>query len=292
MSAGMPVSRSTVRAALAVGVTANTARPCAWRSAAAAVSILVLPAPAGPTTSTSRSPPATAAAAAACNGSRPSPMIVVDGVGGSAWAPMAHVRIDSSWARTASDVNRGAVGSIHTERPSDWRRVVWPGGSRSTSWSRTWSVARSRVAAQRCPDCCVTGRCRSQIACRTSARVHEERCCDTAVDDVGDDERVGRLELGGGGFVDAGVEQVGGPAGVGGFGLPPCRQIGVRRCRTCATVCQRMLHGSSRPVPTVSARGLRVVRNSSSLSASAWSMSAERFENTARSSSGTPAISA
>ena len=30
----------------------------------------------------------------------------------------------------------------------------------------------------------------------------------------------------GGGFVDAGVEQVDGPAGVGGFGLPPCRQIG------------------------------------------------------------------
>ena len=42
---------------------------------------------------------------------------------------------------------------------------------------------------------------------------------------VGDDERVGRDGVGGGG-VDAGVEQLGGPAGVGGFGLPPCRQIG------------------------------------------------------------------
>ena len=77
MSAGMPVSRSTVRAALAVGATANTALPWACRSSAVAVSMRVLPAPAGPTTSTSRSRPATAAAAAACNGSRPSRSIVV-----------------------------------------------------------------------------------------------------------------------------------------------------------------------------------------------------------------------
>ena len=72
VSARMPVSRSSVRAAFAVGATANTTRPCAWRSSAAAVSMRVLPAPAGPTTSTSRSSPATAAAASACNGSRPS----------------------------------------------------------------------------------------------------------------------------------------------------------------------------------------------------------------------------
>ena len=75
-----------------------------------------------------------------------------DGAGGSAWAAIAHVTIASSWASTGSDVNRGAVGSIHTDRPSEPRRVVSPGGSRSTSWARTWSVARSRAAAQRCPD--------------------------------------------------------------------------------------------------------------------------------------------
>jgi hypothetical protein len=47
-------------------------------------------------------------------------------------------------------------GSIQTERPSDWRTVAWWGESRSTSWLMTWSVARSRVAAQRRPDCCGT----------------------------------------------------------------------------------------------------------------------------------------
>ena len=70
---------------------------------------------------------------------------VVDGAGGSAWAAIAHVMIASSWARTGSDVNRGAVGSIHTDRPSEPRRVASPGGSRSTSWATTWSVARSSV---------------------------------------------------------------------------------------------------------------------------------------------------
>ena len=123
MSAVMAVSRSIVRAAFAVGATANTTRPCAWRSSAAAVNVRVLPAPAGPTTTTSRSSPATAAAAATCNGSRPSSFTVVDGDGGSAWAAIAHVTIASSWASTGSDVNRGAVGSIHTDRPSELRRV-------------------------------------------------------------------------------------------------------------------------------------------------------------------------
>src|SRR5215218_4872187 len=117
----MSVSRSTVRAALAVGAAANTARPLACRSWPAVVSMRVLPAPAGPTTNTSRSSPATAAAALACNGSRPSRSTVRDGVAGSAWAAIAHVRIASSWARTPSDVKRGAVGSIHTDRPSEAR---------------------------------------------------------------------------------------------------------------------------------------------------------------------------
>ena len=41
---------------------------------------------------------------------------------------MAQVRIASSWASTTSDVYRAAVGSIHTGRPSDPRRIVSPGG--------------------------------------------------------------------------------------------------------------------------------------------------------------------
>ncbi len=57
----------------------------------------------------------------------PSRSTVVDGAGGSAWAAIAHVMIASSWARTGSDVNRGAVGSIHTDRPSEPRRVVVAG---------------------------------------------------------------------------------------------------------------------------------------------------------------------
>ena len=104
----------------------------------------------------------------------------VDGGAGCACAAIAHVRIASSWASTGCEVNRGAVGSIHTDRPSDTRRVVSPGGSRSTSWASTWSVARSRAAAQRRPEICDTGHCRSQIARSASARVHDDRCCDTA----------------------------------------------------------------------------------------------------------------
>ena len=77
--------------------------------------------------------PATAAAASACSGSSPRASTVVDGAGGSACAAIAQVMIASSWARTCSDVRLAAVGSIHTERPSDARRAPCPGGSRSTS---------------------------------------------------------------------------------------------------------------------------------------------------------------
>ncbi len=45
------------------------------------------------------------------------------------------------------------------------------------------------------------------------------------VDDVGDQQRLDRCGISGGG-VDAGVEQVDRPARVGRFGPPPCRQIG------------------------------------------------------------------
>ena len=37
---------------------------------------------------------------------------------------IADVMIASSWARTGSDVKRGEVGSIHTDRPSDPRRPI------------------------------------------------------------------------------------------------------------------------------------------------------------------------
>ena len=63
-------------------------------------------------------------------------------------------------------------------------------------------------------------------------------------DDVGDEQRLRRGPVGGG-FVDAGVEEVDRPAGVGGFGPPPCRQIDGTVARTCRTVCRPMLHGSS-----------------------------------------------
>ena len=65
---------------------------------------------------------------------------------------MAQASTCSSSARIASLVNCGATGSSHTDRPSEARRVTRPGGSRSTQASITRSQARSRAAAQRCPD--------------------------------------------------------------------------------------------------------------------------------------------
>ena len=47
--------------------------------------------------------PATDAAASAWSTSRPVRSTVFDGDGGSAWAALAHVMIDSSWASTASE---------------------------------------------------------------------------------------------------------------------------------------------------------------------------------------------
>ena len=262
------------------------------RSSAAAVSMRVLPAPAGPTTSTSRSSPATAAAASACNGSRPSRSTVVDGAGGSAWAAIAHVRIASSWARTGSDVNRGAVGSIHTDRPSEPRRVRVAGrvevdaaGRRRGRWpAPAWPPSR-------CPDCCDTGRCTSQIACSTSARVHDDRCCDTASTTSATMQRLrpGRRRRR--------PRRCWRRAGRRSSRRRRLRSATVssdrrRRGRTCA---DRVSADASRVSAARSHRdGSRPSRwrKSSSLSASAASMSAVRFENTARSSSGTPAISA
>ena len=55
------------------------------------------------------------------------------------------------------------------------------------------------------------------------------------------------------GLVDGGGEQVGAPADGGGLGLPPCRQIGVRRDRTCVTVYRPTPHGTALPAPIATA---------------------------------------
>ena len=104
-------------AALAVGATPNTVRPCRRRSSTAARSMVVLPVPAGPTTTTSRSSPATAAAASAWRTSSPSRSTVADGAGSASWASMAQVRIRSSSARI---VGRGEVraGGFQPHRPT------------------------------------------------------------------------------------------------------------------------------------------------------------------------------
>ena len=173
MSLSIPVSRSRTRAALAVGATPNTGRSHAAKSSTARCRVVVLPVPAGPTTTTRRSVPATAAAASACSTSSPSRSTVVDGAGSSAWASIAQASTRSSSARIVSLVMCGAVGSNQIERPSDTRRRTRsPAGSRLTQWSITRSQARSRAAAQRCPDIWDTAGWRSQIARRTSARVH------------------------------------------------------------------------------------------------------------------------
>lgn len=51
-------------------------------------------------------------------------MIVVEGVGGSAWAAIAYVRIDSSCGRTVSDVNRGSDHITKDTLASLLRRIA------------------------------------------------------------------------------------------------------------------------------------------------------------------------
>ena len=138
---------------------------------------------------------------------------------------IAQVMMCSSSASTASDVNRGAVGSVHKDRPSEFRRCVALGGSRSTQRSSIRSAACSIAAAQRCPDICDTGRCRSQIARTTSARPHDERSADIASTTSRDGQRVGRGTVAGGAF-DLLDELFDGPADLCRLALPSCRQIG------------------------------------------------------------------
>ena len=105
VSARMPVSRSTVRAAFAVGATANTTRPCSSEVVAGGGEHAGL---AGPGRADHQHQPVVAGDR--CGGvglQRIQPVAVdawSDGVAGSAWAAIAQVRIASSWARTASDV--------------------------------------------------------------------------------------------------------------------------------------------------------------------------------------------
>ena len=196
----------------------------------------------------------------------------------------------SSWASTASEVNRGAVGSIHTDRPSDARRSVMSVGSRSTRSSMTRSADRSMASSQRRPDSCDTGRCPSQIAWITSGRPHDERCADTAsttsltvITSAGAGLRAASF--------DVIVELVDGPAG----SAASVRHRVARSAAPWPDLRDRVSAAASRVNAARSHRdGSRPCRwrNSSTLAARATSMSPLRLENTAISSLGTPAISA
>ena len=182
MSHGISVSRSNVRATLAVGDTPNTNRPSACRSSTAARSIVVFPVPAGPTISVSGSVPATAAAAWCWSTSSAAADTDVDGRGTPSWVSSAQVRIVSSWARISFDVMCAATGSIHSDRPSE-SRTLEPSprvGSRLTQCSMTPSVARSRLVAHCVPLMPGIGRCRSQIVRNTSTRCHADPVADSA----------------------------------------------------------------------------------------------------------------
>ena len=188
------------------------------------------------------------AAASACSTSSPSRFTVVDGAGGSVWASIAQVMMCSSSASTASEVKRGAVGSIHSERPSDARRRVASGGSRSTQCSSTRSAARSRVSSQRRPDICDTGRCTSQIARSTSGRPHDECCADTAATT----SPTVTGTAGSGSRAAASIPSTScstvQPASAASR-LPPCRQIGGTVTGLAATRVRRRLTGHRRPFP-------------------------------------------
>ena len=160
-----------VRAAFAVGATPNTARPLRVEVVDGGGEHAGL---AGAGRADDQHQPVVAGdrrGGVGLQRSSPSRSTVVDGAGGSAWASIAHVRIASSWARTGLGGEAGC-GRLDPHRPAIRRppRSCRRAGRGRRSWSRTWSAARSSVSAQRCPDICDTGRCRSQIACSTSAR--------------------------------------------------------------------------------------------------------------------------
>ena len=248
VSERIPVSRSSTRAAFAVGATPNTARPCSCRSATAAASMRVLPAPAGPTTRTRRSSPATEAAASACSTSSPSPFTVVDGAGGSVWASIAQVMMCSSSASTASEVKRGAVGSIHSERPSDARRVVVVGWVEiDTVFEHPVGGALDGVepaASRHLRHGTLHVTDRLQHVGPTPRRVlrrHRRH-------DLANRQRHGRRRVCGP-RLDLGDELVDGPAGVGCFAPPPCRQIGGTVTGLAATGVRGRFSGHRRAFP-------------------------------------------
>ena len=84
-------------------------------------------------------------------------------------ASIAHVTIRSSCGehRLGREPSGGRLDPQRptVRRPTPRRRLV---GSKSTQRSSKPSQPRSIAAAQRCPDICDTGRCRSQIAWTTS----------------------------------------------------------------------------------------------------------------------------
>jgi hypothetical protein len=92
---------------------------------------------------------------------------------------MAQVRMRSSSARTAGEVQCGLVGSCHTDRPSDTRRRLLLSGSRLTQQASTSSVTRSRVAAHSRPEASAGADARSQTARMTSARVQVDPTVDS-----------------------------------------------------------------------------------------------------------------
>ena len=122
------------------------------------------------------------------------------------------------------------------------------------------------------PTVCGHGRCPSQIACSTSARPHVDALRRHRLDDsltviaAPAGRRLRRRLL------DGVVELLGGPADVGGFGLPPCRQIGGTVAGLACRGCRPPLPGRARRAPTVSGHVPRGRRNSSSLAARATSI--------------------
>ena len=288
----MPVSRSRTRAAFAVGANPNTGRPCRSRSSTAAAQHAGL---AGTGRADHQHQPVVAGHRRRGVGLQHIQPVPIHGrrrcrrVGLGVHRPREDVfllgqhRLGGEAGSGRFDPHRPAI----RRPPRRWRRS---GRGRRRS-STTRSAARSMTSSQRRPDICDTGRCTSQIAWITSGRPHDDRCADTAsttsstVIDLGRHPVAGRV-------LDLVVEPVrrsSRPRRLRSATVSPDRR---HRGRTCGRGCRPTLHGS------IAARSHRDGsrpwrwRNSSTLAARATSMSPLRFENTAISSAGTPAISA
>jgi hypothetical protein len=205
---------------------------------------------------------------------------------------MTQATICSSSASTASLVNPGDVGSIHTDRPSELRRTELPAGSRSTHCSTTRSAARSNTRSHRPAGIPAIGRRRSHKARSTSARHHVEAPAEmlsiiSATVTFGDCSLAwSRL--------DASIAPVSRSA------VQPAASASVRhRAARSATptpdFLRRVSFAASRSNAACSNRdGARPSRstNPATLSASARSISALRLENRRSNSGVTPSISA